>query len=283
MSANGNPILAQVSPESIPDPLQRLQAIVRILRSPSGCPWDREQSLSSLRSCLLEETYETLEAIQTNSHPSLAEEIGDLLLVLFMLCQIAEEQNLFSLNSVASQICDKLIRRHPHVFGDTQVQNSKQVLQNWEEIKRNERGSQSASALDGVPSAMPALLRCQTLQKKAARIGFDWQNADGPLQKVHEELHELQLAIQSGNPSKIEAEAGDLLFACVNLLRKIGVNAESAAQSAAEKFNRRFRAIEALARANGTPLQTLSLQQMDQLWEQVKVSENSHPPPNPNA
>ncbi|MCX7713300.1 MAG: nucleoside triphosphate pyrophosphohydrolase [Chthoniobacterales bacterium] len=276
MNANANQCAAHQQAASTLPPILQLQKIVQQLRSPDGCPWDREQTLLSLRHCLLEETHEILAALENPSYHSLSEEVGDLLLVLFMMCQIAEEQGIFNLDSVATQICDKLIRRHPHVFANHTVKNSDEVLQNWEDIKRRERGEETASVLDGVPRSMPSLLRCQTLQKKAARVGFDWKDFHGPLNKIYEELQELTDTINQKDEAKLENEAGDLLFACVNLLRKLAIQSEIAAHKAADKFEKRFRAMEALAKSQGHNLYNMSLQQMDELWEQVKSVEKSN-------
>ena len=248
-----------------PSPVDRLSKIVAQLRSPNGCPWDREQTHQSLKPHLLEECYELIDAIDAGDDTELKEELGDLLLQVVLHSQMAAEENRFTLDEVASVIADKLVHRHPHVFGEMRLPNSEAVLNQWDKIKRTEK-IERISALDGVPRGLPALARAQKIQEKAARIGFDWNDPAGPLEKIHEELREVETTPES----KLEEEIGDLLFAVVNLARKKNLDAEQTLNLATTKFVNRFREMEQLAKERGLEIGSLNLEKMDELWESIK-------------
>ncbi|GIX07949.1 MAG: nucleoside triphosphate pyrophosphohydrolase [Candidatus Poribacteria bacterium] len=254
----------------------RLLEIVAILRSERGCPWDREQTHHSLRSDTLEEAYELVEAIEEDRPEKIAEELGDLMIVVALHAQIAAEAGHFTMAQLLNAANAKLVRRHPHVFGDLQVESTDQVLRNWEQIKRQEESNQDrTSLLDGIPRALPALLAAEKLQKRAARVGFDWEEPTPILGKIREEANELQEQIEKGaDPERLEDEIGDLLFAVVNLARKLHVDPEQALRRTNAKFRRRFQRMEALLQEQGEPLEGKSLQELDQLWEQAKAEEN---------
>ena len=252
----------------------RLHEVMKRLRAPGGCPWDREQTLQTLKPCLLEETYELLEAMDGSDLALHVEELGDVLLQVVFQCAIREEEGLFALNDVAEALTEKLIRRHPHVFGDAVADSSGQVLRNWEAIKQTEKGKKpDRSAIDGVPVAQPALLKAQRTQSKAARVGFDWKDATGATGKIEEELSELKEAVASGNGQKVADEMGDLLFSVVNYCRFIDVDAESALEGANQKFSRRFREVERRLREQGKALKECSLEEMDAVWDSIKAEE----------
>jgi MazG family protein len=247
-------------------PIDRLKQIVQRLRAPDGCPWDREQTHESLKPHVIEECYELIDAIDDKDDQGMLEELGDLLLQVVLHAQMASEEGRFDFDSVADVISEKLIRRHPHVFGDTKLATSDAVLKQWDAIKRREK-TERASALDGVPRGLPALARAQKTQSKAARVGFDWANAEGSLQKVKEEIEELE-RVETGE--KLAEELGDLLFSVVNFARKSKLDAEELLQAATRKFSDRFRKMEALAESRGLSFSSLTLSEMDELWEQVK-------------
>jgi tetrapyrrole methylase family protein/MazG family protein len=249
--------------------VSRLREIVARLRGPGGCPWDREQTHESLRAALLEECYETIEAIEKADDANLREELGDLLLHVVMHAQMGEERGAFDFDDVVETVCDKLIRRHPHVFGSAQVTESAQVVRLWESIKRVEKGAGS-SVMDDLPATFPALLLAHEVQKRAARVGFDWDGASQVLDKVEEEIEELREAISAESRPTIEEELGDLFFSVVNLARKLGVDSELALTAATRKFIRRFRALEAQIVADGSKLEQTSAQEMNALWERNK-------------
>lgn len=247
------------------------------LRAPDGCPWDREQTHQSLKPFLLEEAYEVLEAIDEAEHGALCSELGDVLLQVVFHAQVAVEAGRFTIDDVCQAIVDKLIRRHPHVFGNIEVDSSDEVAENWEAIKKRERQSETGpapSALDGVPRQLPALLRAQRVQDKARRAGFDWQQIDGPLDKVAEEFGELreQWQQESPNADRVAEEFGDLLFALVNVGRFLPVVPEDALRLAVDKFDTRFRAMEKIVEERGEQLRELDLQAMDAVWDEVKNS-----------
>lgn len=255
--------------------LDELRAIVARLRAPDGCPWDREQTHATLRGGLLEEAYEVVAAIDSADDANLREELGDLLLQVVFHSQIATEDGRFTLDDVAAEITEKLVRRHPHVFGDESLGDTGAVLKRWDEIKRAEKqaAGQSAeveSALDGVPAGLPALMHAEKIQKKAGKVGFDWDAAAPVIAKVREELAEVEHAIAAEDPLEIEKEIGDLLFAAVNLARKLKVEPEVALRRATEKFADRFRAVEALARERSLALGQMTLAELDLLWDEVK-------------
>ena len=249
--------------------LHDLAEIVRILRAPNGCPWDAEQTHLSLRRNLLEEAYEVVEAIDENSPDHLKEELGDLLLQVVFHADISRDEGQFDLNDVADGICKKLIFRHPHVFGDVTVNSSGEVLVNWEELKRKEKGQKSnADAVDSVARSLPALWRAEKVQKKAAKCGFDWDDIDGAADKLTEEAAEFRAALK-GDGDPVE-ELGDLLFAAVNAARFLKVDPEDCLHAASDKFAARFRRVEELAAAQGKKLDDMSLAEVDELWDAVK-------------
>ena len=256
------------------DGVKRLYEVMKRLRAPGGCPWDREQTLLTLKPCLLEETYELLEAMDGQDLALHVEELGDVLLQVVFQCAIREEEGLFALDDVAEALAEKLIRRHPHVFGDAVAATSGQVLRNWEAIKQTEKGkAPDRSAIDGVPATLPALLKAQRIQSKAARVGFDWKDATGAIEKIEEELAELKEAMAAGDPRKMTEEMGDLLFSLVNTCRFIDVDAESALEGTSKKFARRFREVERRVREQGRTLKECTLEEMDAVWDAVKAQE----------
>jgi MazG family protein len=293
---------------------QKLVALMSRLRAPGGCPWDREQSHSSLRTYLIEEAYEVLDALEAADNAKFAEELGDLLLQVLFHSQIAQEENRFDITDVIREIYEKMVRRHPHVFGTKRANTSAEVLRNWEIIKKEEQRAKSPKApatakkdspeslLDGVPRALPALLEGYQLTRKAARVGFDWHNVDGIFEKLEEEARELREVLARANATpnssssqagpvkptragqgtaspehstRIESELGDILFVAVNLARFLKVDPEIAMKKASSKFSRRFREMERLARAQGTTFSKVPRPQMESLWEESKQSELS--------
>ena len=252
----------------------RLLEIMETLRGPEGCPWDREQDLRSLRRYVLEEAYEVVQAIDDDDMEGLPAELGDLLLQVVFLSQMASEEGLFDVRQVADAISDKLIRRHPHVFGEGKLDSADEVLQRWESIKRDERGG--GSVLDDIPASFPALARAEKLGRRAAHVGFDWPDVAGVLRKVHEELAEVEDAIAGDDSSaprasaEVEQEIGDLLFSVSNLARHLGLSPEAALRHSSEKFERRFRAIEPQISSG----EATDMAAMDELWEAVKRGEN---------
>jgi tetrapyrrole methylase family protein/MazG family protein len=254
--------------------VRELYGVMKRLRAPGGCPWDREQTLQTLKPCLLEETYELLEAMDGEDLALHVEELGDVLLQVVFQCAIREEEGLFSLDDVARALAEKLIRRHPHVFGDAVVDSSGQVLRNWEAIKQTEKGKKpDRSAIDGVPATLPALLKAQRVQSKAARVGFDWEDAKGATGKIEEELQELREAEASGDRQQLTEEVGDLLFSVVNYCRFLDVDAESALEGSNRKFSRGFREVERRVREQGRALKECTLAEMDAIWDEVKREE----------
>lgn len=246
--------------------LARLVDIMARLRAPDGCPWDREQTHRSLVRYAIEEAYEVGAAVDQGEAHALCDELGDLLLQVVFHAQIAAEANSFNIDDVIEAICAKLIRRHPHVFGDVQVQNSQDVVRNWEAIKAAERGgAKPASALAGVKGQLPALMHASEMQKAAAKVGFDWDDAAGPLAKVGEEAAEVIAAAENA-PERAAAEWGDLLFALVNVGRHLGFDSEAELHNASARFARRFRYMEAAC----PDLAALPLAEQDHLWEQAK-------------
>ena len=260
-------------PTDFPSPMAKLRWVLKALRAPDGCPWDREQTLASIQPCLQEECYELLSAMVGEDLTNHREELGDVLLQVLFQCDIREEQGAFTFDEVVSELTDKLIRRHPHVFGEVDAKDTETVLRNWERIKQGEHKAPKASALDGVPEALPALLKAQRTQHKAAKVGFDWQDAEGPEAKIVEELAELKAAVAEGKPEAVADEYGDVLFSMVNLARHIGVDAESALRAATAKFAKRFRAVEARVKAAGKEMKAMSLSELDAVWNAVKAEE----------
>ncbi|MFL6583428.1 MAG: nucleoside triphosphate pyrophosphohydrolase [Chthoniobacterales bacterium] len=251
-------------------PFERLCQIVAQLRAPGGCPWDREQTNASLAPKLLEEAYETDHAIRENDDDNLREELGDVLLLVVMHAEIAREAGRFEIGQIVHEVTEKLIRRHPHVFGDAEVKESEGVVRQWEAIKHGEKARQHY--LEGVAAALPALMRAEKIQKKAARVHFDWSSLADVVAKVDEELAETKEAIQSNDSRAIEDEIGDLLFAVTNLARKAGLDAEATLQSATDKFVGRFNHLEDRVRARGKQLGELRLEELDAIWEELKLT-----------
>lgn len=252
--------------------LEPLVAVMSKLRSPGGCVWDFEQTHKSLRRYMVEEVYEVLEAIDQKDTDTLCEELGDLLLQIVFHARIAEEAGEFSVQDVVDHVTEKMIRRHPHVFGDTRVKDAAEVIVNWEKIKQQEKRERT-SVLDGVSVGAPSLLRAYKLQAKAAKVGFDWQHIESVWAKVAEELTELKQALQSGQAVSIEEELGDVLFAVVNLARFIKVDAEVALQGTNNKFTRRFHYIEQQVAAQHLKWENITLEQLDELWNTAKTLE----------
>jgi tetrapyrrole methylase family protein/MazG family protein len=252
---------------------EQLVAIMRRLRAPGGCPWDAEQTHESLTRYLLEETYEVIEAIDEKHPLHLKEELGDLLLQPVFHAAIAEESGDFSINDVINTLCDKLIRRHPHVFGDLEIKDSDAQVENWEKIKKLEKGDERPSALSGIPDHLPALLKAHKIGEKASRVGFDWEHADQVFAKVMEELHEFEEAWAGGDPTRMEDELGDLLFAISNLGRFLHLNPEEALRKTITRFQKRFSFVESELFRQGVQMQNATLEEMDLLWEKAKSAE----------
>jgi tetrapyrrole methylase family protein/MazG family protein len=254
-----------------------MPAISERLRRPDGCPWDREQTHQSLRSHLLEEAYEVYDALEGGATPRLADELGDLMLQIVLHAQLAAEAGVFDLADVQAAIASKIVRRHPHVFGDAEARTASDVNRQWERIKADERASAAdeaggieppRSALDGISTSMPALAASQEMQERAAHLGYDWPSIDGVLDKVTEELAELADAVDADERHE---EVGDLLMVAVNLARKHGVDAEAALRSANDKFRTRFRVVERLAAERGVALRDMSFAELDTLWDAAKL------------
>jgi tetrapyrrole methylase family protein/MazG family protein len=243
--------------------------IVAHLRAPDGCPWDREQTHQTLRKHLLEESYEALSAMDADDKPGMREEFGDLLLQIILNSQIASESRDFNFTDVVKHIHDKIVRRHPHVFGDVKLDGVDGVLANWEKLKEKERGNQKEDKgiLDGVPASLPALSQAQEYQDRAARVGFDWPEIEGVLDKIREEIEEIKRA---ENLEQVTGELGDLFFVLVNLARWRGVDAESALREANLKFKRRFAFVEKSAKGQGRNLSDMTLEEMDAFWNEAK-------------
>ncbi|MEO2069099.1 MAG: nucleoside triphosphate pyrophosphohydrolase [Desulfurobacteriaceae bacterium] len=247
-----------------------LLKIMETLRSPNGCPWDREQTHESLVPYLIEETYETIDAIRDKNYENLKEELGDLLLQIVFHSQIAKENKAFSIEDVVDGIAKKLISRHPHVFGNrNDIKDAQDVLREWDKLKEKE-GKKRESLMDGIPKSLPSLERAYKLQKRAAKVGFDWESFSGIKEKLIEELSEIGEALKSKNKEKVEEEVGDLLFMAVNLARFLGVHPELALSKANEKFEKRFRKMEEFAKKEGKELKDLSISDLELLWQKAK-------------
>jgi MazG family protein len=253
------------------DAFTKLCEIVAKLRAPDGCPWDREQTPESLLPGLLEEAYEIVGAVRAGDELNLREELGDLLLLIVMQAQIAREAGRFGIHEVLEDVCEKLVRRHPHVFATSDARDTGAVLKQWEAIKREEKKNARARYLDDLPAALPALMRAQKVQSKVARVNFDWPDLGPVLAKVDEELAETRAAISSGDEEAISDELGDLLFAVVNLARKNKLHAETTLQTATDKFVARFHQLEEVLREQGKSLGTVDLREMDQIWNAIKA------------
>ena len=257
---------------SFPSSFEGIQKLVATLRSPEGCPWDRDQSADSLKHLFLEECYELVEAIEEGDVEKIAEELGDVLFHGASQIQIAEEQGDFSGSDVFRQVIEKLVRRHPHVFGDVVMEDAEEAVPRWDEIKRQEMAGTDRSILDGVPRAMPAMGYAQAVQGRAARMGFDWDDYAGVLEKVAEELRELD---EVETDDDRESELGDLLFSVVNASRWMGIEAETALRKSNRRFYSRFTTMERLARDRGLDFESLSLDAKEDLWQEAKRAEDS--------
>ncbi len=248
-----------------------LVEIVRLLRSPDGCPWDIEQTHTSIRENFLEETYEVLEAIDTLNKDLMQEELGDVLLQIVLHSDMARDEKWFNIDDVCNDICKKLIIRHPHVFGDVTVSSTGDVLKNWDDIKRQTKKQATQSeAMAAVPKTYPALMKAQKIQGKAKKAGFDWDDAQGAFDKIAEESAELKDALLKGEASCVEDELGDLLFSVVNVARFCKVDAETALEKATKKFTSRYTVVERLAREKGIDMKASSIEVLDELWEEAK-------------
>jgi MazG family protein len=252
--------------------IERLLAIMARLRGPGGCPWDREQTLETLRPYVLEETYEVLEAMESGDAREHCEELGDLLLQIVFQAQLTSEAGAFDFADVADAISKKLVSRHPHVFGDAQVADAEAVMKQWVELKRKEKAAKGGgkSVLEGVPRELPALARADRLTEKASRVGFDWPDATGARLKIDEEVAELDAAIAGGDRKEIEHELGDVLFAVANLARKLGFPPEEALRRSVGRFIDRFHYIEEQLESRGIAQGQASLEEMDRLWDAAK-------------
>lgn len=258
---------------------EELVEIMKKLRAPGGCPWDRKQTLETLKEYVIEESYELIDAIDSRNVKNICEECGDLLLQIVFIAQIAAENDWFDVQAIIESLCDKLKRRHPHVFGDLKVRDSEEVRRNWDMIKLQERESkkEEPSRLTGIPRSMPALLKAYAIQERAAKVGFDWEkgNLDPIWAKIDEEICELRKALDEGDAGEVKEEIGDLLFAVVNLSRHIGVNPEEALQGANEKFSARFRFIEESVEGKGRSFDEYSLDELETLWQSAKKAQRT--------
>ncbi len=260
--------------------IQKLIDLVERLRGENGCPWDREQTRESLKPMLIEEAYEVLDALDGVSPSQLKEELGDLLFQVVFHAQIAQEKGEFQLSDIIDRLHDKMVRRHPHVFGDANLRTSQDVLKNWENIKAAEKGVESSdqpssgkSLLDGIPSKLPALHTAYQMTAKASRVGFDWPNLGQVLEKLSEEISELQQALEKQDSERIAEEVGDILFVAVNVARFLGVDPETALRRSNRKFESRFRYVESTIKASGRQLKDSTLEEMDRHWNEAKAHE----------
>ena len=252
---------------------EELVQLMTRLRGPDGCPWDRKQTLPDLKPYVIEEAYEVVDAIDRDERPALREEVGDLILEAVFIAEITREEGSFDIYDSITAIHDKLVRRHPHVFGDVVAGDAEQVLVNWEKLKSDERKAENKSVLSGVPQSLPALLKASRLTEKASRVGFDWRRTSDVFDKLDEEMAELREAVDSGEIAKVHEEIGDLLFTIANIARKVNVNAEEALQSTNRKFMSRFEAMESRVHERGQNLDQLTLEEMDALWDDAKAAE----------
>jgi tetrapyrrole methylase family protein/MazG family protein len=245
--------------------------IMRCLRSPGGCPWDAEQTHESIKYNLIEETYEVIEAINKNDPELLKEELGDVLLQVIFHSQLEAEHGVFEFNNVVNGICQKLIERHPHVFGDTSVNSVDDVLNNWDSIKRQAKGQESCTqAMNSIPRELPALIRSTKIQQKAKKAGFDWPTIDGAIEKLQDEVNELKAALDNNDKENAVLELGDVIFSAVNVSRFLDCNAEEALTKATDKFVERFAKVEELAAQRNIDMKSSGLDELDRLWEEVK-------------
>jgi MazG family protein len=249
----------------------RLVAIMQRLLAPNGCPWDREQTLQSLRTYVIEEAYEVADAIDSGNLENLCEELGDLQLQIVFQAELARRQNLFCLNDVIDGICDKLIHRHPHVFGDAHVSTASEVRTNWELLKNEKK--QGRGVLDGVPASLPALLRALRVGQKAARIGLDWPDSANIRDKISEELAEFDEAVANGDNDAMQRELGDVLFSLANFARKKGIDPETALRETLNRFTSRVRSVETAVRQSGRSITEMTAEELDGFWEAAKAEE----------
>ena len=248
-----------------------LVSIITLLRAPGGCPWDREQTHFSIKKNFIEETYEVIEAINKENAAMLREELGDVLLQIALHCEMEREKGSFDFNDVVDELVKKLVIRHPHVFGDVRAENEKEALESWDEAKaKSKKQSSQSEAMLSVPRELPALMRAQKIQHKAAKVGFDWDNADGAFDKLYEEIDELKMAVSHGDSSEIEDEFGDVLFSCVNISRFLKLDSEEALTSSTDKFLSRFKEVERLAAERGIDMKKSSIDELDRLWDEAK-------------
>ena len=264
-----------VNPPQAAEKMRELLEVISRLRGENGCPWDKEQTLSTLKPFLIEEAYELFDVMDSNDTLAHKEELGDVLLQVLLQAQIRNEEQAFSFEDVAETLASKLIRRHPHVFGETIAESAEAVIKNWEQIKQNERkvNGKDKSILHGIPRSLPALHKAERVQARAARHGFDWEQVHDVMLKVQEELTEVQEAMAENNADAIREEIGDLLFSIVNLCRFVDTRPEDALHATVEKFTRRFSSVEKMLQAKGRVLQECSLEEMDDAWNQVKRTE----------
>lgn len=253
-----------------------LVAIIKVLRAPGGCPWDREQTHESIKKNFIEETYEVVEAINKNSSDMLREELGDVLLQIVLHTQMEEEKGSFTFDDVANDIVQKLVIRHPHVFADVVADNTAEALNSWDAAKLKSKGQKTQTeSMLSVPRELPALMRAQKIQHKAAKIGFDWDNADGAFEKLYEEINELKTAMEHGSRAEIDDELGDVLFSCVNISRFVGADSEEALTASTDKFLSRFALVEQMAKEQGIDMKSSSIEQLDELWDKAKKIKNA--------
>lgn len=248
-----------------------LISIIALLRTPQGCPWDREQTHESIKKNFIEETYEVIEAINKHSVEGLREELGDVLMQIALHCQMESECNNFDFNDVCNELCQKLVIRHPHVFGDVKAENTQDALKSWDSVKQQTKGYKSRyQSMVSVPIELPALMRAQKVQEKASKAGIDWRDKDGAISKINEEINELLNAVEHNSQPEIEDEFGDLLFSCVNVSRFLNVDSEEALKKATDKFIKRFQIVEKLADEKGISMKESSLEELDMLWDKAK-------------
>ena len=253
-----------------------LVAIIKVLRAPGGCPWDREQTHESIKKNFIEETYEVVEAINKQSTDMLREELGDVLLQIVLHSEMESENGNFSFDDVVNDIVQKLVVRHPHVFGEVVANNTAEALNSWDTVKLKTKGQKNQTeSMLSVPRELPALMRAQKIQHKAAKIGFDWDNVGGAVDKLYEEIDELKTAMEQGKRFDIEDEFGDVLFSCVNIARFIDVDSEEALTASTDKFMSRFSLVEQMASEQGIDMKSSSIEELDRLWDKAKKIKNS--------
>ena len=267
-----------------PSAMEDLVRVIATLRGPGGCPWDREQTPRSMVRFLLEEAYELADAVESGDPSAVREELGDVLFHVLFLAMVYAENHHFDLDGVCRTVAEKMRRRHPHVFGSTQVKDSAEVVRNWQEIKRNEKGNaRRASVLDAVPASLPGMLRAFAVSERAARARFDWPDLDGVMGQLAEELAEFRAAAAAGDEQGKTRELGDILFTLANVARHSGVHPESALTVAVRKFERRFRELEKAVAAEGRELAAVSQEEKDRIWDEIKRGEAAGTPPPPTG